>query len=146
MCLYLPRRQCDEQIVIVRLVAVADRRAVSSHRAAFSAFMIDNKALFGVRFRLHGVHDPAALRGAVAGIDVEVDRREAERAVVARREPQGQNFSAADGAYEAVVVFAKAFFLHSRTSFSVHKNFSPRIVAKRAFYGILIYTDGNGFI
>ena len=140
------RRQANEQTMVVGLDFRVERGAVAADLSALCATVNDDKATARVGFGADRFHLAAAGVCAVAGIDVEVDRREAERAVVARREPQGQDFSAADGAYEAVVVFAKAFFLHSRTSFSVHKNFSPRIVAKRAFYGILIYTDGNGFI
>ena len=74
--------------------------------------MIDDEPLFRVGLGLYGVHYPPALRRAVAGVDVEVYRREAKGTVVARRVPERQDLASADGADEPPVVFPKPFFLH----------------------------------
>ena len=74
-------------------------------RAAFCAAMQDHKALAGIGLHADGLHLPAALVGAVAGIDIHVQTPQAEGAMVAGAVAKGLDLLAAVRANEPIIVF-----------------------------------------
>ena len=69
-------------------------------------------ALFRVGLGADGFHLTAAGIGSVAGVNVHVERPEAKGAMVAGGKAQGEDFLAAMGTEEAVIVFGKSFLFH----------------------------------
>ena len=55
---------------------------VSHGGAAFVASVDDNVAALGIRLCLYGAQDSAAIIGSVSGIDINVERAEAKRAMI----------------------------------------------------------------
>ena len=86
--------------------------AVSMDLAAFLALVQDHVAFFGVRLNADRLHLTLAGVGAVSGIDIHVERPEAEGTMVSGGISQRLNLPSAMGADKAVVVFGKAFLFH----------------------------------
>ena len=80
----LARRQTDEKRAIVGLNLCVICGAVASKLTAFGATVGDHVAVTGIGLGSNGLHRTAASVCTVAGIDVNVERPEAERAVIAR--------------------------------------------------------------
>ena len=99
--------------------------------------MNDNVALFGVSNNLNRLHRRATFAGSVAGIYINVQRPQAERAVVARGVSERLDLFAAMGADKTVVILRKSFALH-------------RVLQGRKLihYNYILYSpkcqDGNG--
>ena len=83
--------------------------AAAADLAAFGTAVYYNVALFGVGLGADGLQQAAAFIGAVAGVDVHVDRPQAEGAMVTGGIAKRLDLSAAMGTDEAAVVFCKAF-------------------------------------
>ena len=64
--------QTDEEPQIVGLIFCLVCGAVSADLAAFGALMNDNKAALGIGLHAQGHHFAAAFRGAISGIDVQM--------------------------------------------------------------------------
>ena len=94
------RGQTNKQIIVVGLVAFHSR-LVADGLTAFVASVDDDKSLFGVGQGLYGTKDALTLVGSVAGIDVHVERAEAEGTVISRGVAKGQNFLTTVLAYKA---------------------------------------------
>ena len=86
---------------------------ISAELAAFGAFVDDDVALSGIGFHADGHHLTAAIRGAIPGIDVKVERPQTERAVIAGTVTEGEYLSSAVGADEGSVVFCESFLFPS---------------------------------
>ena len=84
---------------------------------ALAAFVGDDEALFRVGIGADGVQDTAAVRRAVAGIDVDVEGAETVGAVVAGRIAERRHLTSAIFADKAAVVFCKAFDFHKAQFF-----------------------------
>ena len=83
--------------------------AATADLAAFGTAMDYNVSFAGVGLGADGLQQAAAFIGAVAGVDVHVDRPQAEGAMVTGGIAQGLDLSAAMGADKSAVVFCKAF-------------------------------------
>ena len=105
----------DKQIVVVALLALKSR-LVAHRSAAFVTAVDDDKALFGIGQSLYGTKDTVAIVGSVAGIYINVERAEAEGAVIARACPHRENLFTAMGAKERLVFFSKSFIFHIKAS------------------------------
>ena len=92
------------------------RRLIAADVSAPLAFVNYHIAASRVRFDAYRAHYAAAVGGSVAGVDVDVQRAKAERAVIARRISERFDVRAAVRAHKAAVVFAKSFFIHNFTA------------------------------
>ena len=110
------RREPDQQLDAVGLYLRLVRGAVAVKLAAFGATVNDHVPLFGVGLYAHGLHLTAALVCAVARIDINVQRPQTKRAMVARGVAQRLDRLSAMRANESVVVFCKPFLLHGSVS------------------------------
>ena len=79
---------------------------------AFLTLMQNHVALFGIGLYADRLHLPSALVGAIARVDVHVERPKAKGTMVSGGVAQGKHFLAAMGAHESVVVFCKSFLFH----------------------------------
>ena len=61
---------------------------------------------------LDRTEDPAAGIGAVAGVDIDVQRAKATRAMIAGAVAQGLDGQTAIFAYKGIVIFRKSFLFH----------------------------------
>ena len=104
--------------------------AAAGNGAADGAAVDDDEPPAGVRLGADRLHQPAAGVGAVAGVDVHVERPEAERAMVARGVAERGDLAAAMRADETAVVFGKPFLFHADTS---KTKFAGRIGENRDF-------------
>ena len=89
------------------------RRAVTRDRAAFLTFMYDNISFLRIHFCGYRLHYAAAFVRSVSRIYVNVERAEAERAVISRRVAEGKHLFTAIFADKTAVVFRKPFALHT---------------------------------
>ena len=80
--------------------------------ATAGASVNDDKSLFGIGLCADRLHLPPAFTGAVAGVDIHVERPETIGAVVARGIAQRLYGLTAMLADKAAVVFGKSFLLH----------------------------------
>ena len=80
--------------------------------AAFLTAVNDHVAFSCVYLHADRLKGTAAIRGAVAGIDIQMERPEAEGAVVTRAVAERLDLLAAVGAREARIVFGKPFLFH----------------------------------
>ena len=87
-------------------------RLISDDGAAFVTAVDDDVALLGVGLCLDGAENTAAGVGSVAGVDIYMQRAQAEGTMVSRGVAEGQNLLATAFADEAVVVFGKSFVFH----------------------------------
>ena len=87
-------------------------RAIAVDLSATRALVQDHVALFGIGLHANGLHRSLAGVGAVAGVDVDVKRPEAERAMVSGGVAQRQDLTSAMRANKAVIVFRKPFLFH----------------------------------
>ncbi len=86
-----------------------------------------------VRLDLDGTHDAAAPGSPVAGIYVNVERAEANGAMVARRVTERLDLCAAVCADKAAVIFSKPFFIHKSQKLPVRRFFAARIFSRRKY-------------
>ena len=95
------------------------RGAAALFGAAFGAFVGDDISLLRVGLDEDRLHQTEALAGAVAGIFVNMNRPQAERAMVARGRAERLYLSSAMSADESRIVFCKSFIfkLHFFASF-----------------------------
>jgi len=103
---------CDSSLYVIRirelykkLGVVVRLRAVVPREAADGATVSYDEAAAGIGFYGYRLHKPAALRGTVAGVDIDMERAEAERAVITRRIAERGYLSAASRADKPRVVF-----------------------------------------
>lgn len=75
--------------------------------------MNNDKTLLGIGQSLYRAENTAAIVGSVTGVDIYVQRTEAEGAVVARRIAERQYLLAAVFANKALVVLFKSLFFHT---------------------------------
>ena len=100
------------------------RGLVSYYGTASVAFVYDDIPLLRVRLCLDRTENTAAVVGSVTGVDIHVQRAEAEGAVVARGVAERKDLLAAALADEAVVVFGESLVFHIVTCLSMF--FLPR--------------------
>jgi hypothetical protein len=105
-------RKLDYKVEVIGLHLCLVSRFVSRNLAAFFAAVNDHVALFRVDLHADGLKCAAALRGAIAGVDVQMERPKAEGAVVARAVAQRLDLLAAMRAKEARIVFGEPFLFH----------------------------------
>ena len=110
--LNLSRGQANEERFIVGLDLGLVGGAVAVDLAAARALVNDDKALFGIGLGANGLHLSAAFAGTVAGVDVHVERPEAEGTVVARGVAKGLYGLSAVLANKSVIVFGESFLFH----------------------------------
>ena len=121
---------CDSSLYVIRirelykkLGVVVRLRAVVPREAADGATVSYDEAAAGIGFYGYRLHKPAALRGTVAGVDIDMERAEASRAMIARTVAERLNLKPAVFADERVVVFCKKLLLrisHLRIFFSIY--------------------------
>ena len=104
--------QANEEGSVVGLCFCLVGGAITADLTAFGAAVDDDVAAFCIRLGADGLHLTAAGIGAVTGIDVDVERPQAERAVVARGISKRQDLFAAMLTDESIIVFGKSFLLH----------------------------------
>jgi hypothetical protein len=110
--LELSRGQLDKQGAVVGLDLRVKCGAVAADLSALLALVYDNKSASCIGLRAYRAQKSAAFVGAVAGVYVNVERAEAEGAVIARTCPHRENLLAAVGAYKSRVVLCKSFLFH----------------------------------
>ena len=103
----------DDHIHIVGLYLGLVGGLVAHGGTAFLTSVDKHVASLGVGLRLDGTEDAAAWVGPVTGIDIHVERAEAEGTVVSGGVAQGQDLLAAILAYESVVVLGKSGSIHN---------------------------------
>ena len=107
--------EADQQAEIVGLNLCLVCRAVAAKLTAFGALMHDDKAFSGVGLYAHGAHLSTAFRSAVARIDIQMQRPQTKRTVIAGAVAEGQYLSPAVGTDEGGVIFGKAFLFHNKS-------------------------------
>ena len=88
-------------------------RLVSDYRATSVTAVYYDISLLGVGLCLDGAENTAAGVGSVAGVDINVERAEAEGAMIARGISEGEHLLAAVLADKAVIVFCESFVFHT---------------------------------
>ena len=111
--------QLYEQFHAVGLDLCFVGRLISVELAALGAFVNDDISLFGICDYLDRLHWRAAFAGAVTGIYINVERPEAEGAVIARGVAQGLDLLAAMCANKSVIIFCKSFLFHFSTFYLI---------------------------
>ena len=103
---------CDSSLYVIRIRelykkfgVVVRLRAVVPREAADGATVSYDEAAAGIGFYGYRLHKPAALRGTVAGVDIDMERAEAERAVIARGVAERFGLPAAMRAHKAGIIF-----------------------------------------
>lgn len=97
--------QSDDEGGVVGLDLCLVGGLVADGCAATVTSVYDDVALLGVGLGLHGAENSAAGVCPVAGVDVNVERAKAERAMIARGVAEGQDLFAAVLADEAFILF-----------------------------------------
>ena len=103
-----PCGQSDKQVVVVGLAALKGG-LISYHAAAFFTAVDDNISLLRIGKRLDGAENTAAIVCSVAGINIYVQRAEAEGTMVSRGVAKGLDLTSAVLTDKALVVFCKSF-------------------------------------
>ena len=80
-------------------------RATARDFTASFALMDNNEASLGIRLDLNGAKDTVAGVGSVTGVYINVERAEAEGAMIARGVSEGEHLFFAVSADESVIVF-----------------------------------------
>ena len=92
-------------------------RAVSVHLAALSTAVYDYIPLSWVGNCRHRLHKSATFVSSVTGVYINVDRPEAEGAMVARAFSERLYLSAAILTDKSAVIFGKSFYFHSENPY-----------------------------
>ena len=108
-------RKSDEQIEVIGLDLCLVRRFVSDDLPASVTAVRDDKAALRVGVASKRAKKPAAGVGAVAREQVNVQRAETERAMVARAVSERKHGLSAVLADEAVIVFLKSLGFHNKS-------------------------------
>ena len=98
-------RQLYDKPYIVRLHLCVVRRLIPSQLSAFQAFMYYYISALGIRQCGYRLHQPAAVAAPITWVYVEMERIQAERAVVSRRVAEGKHFFSAVATDKARIVF-----------------------------------------
>ena len=106
------RGQRNDLSEIVGLNFHIVRRLISADLAAFFTAVNDDVAFFGIGLHLDRAQNAAAGVGAVAGVDIHVQRAKTARTVVAGAVAKGLDGQTAVFADEGIVIFGKSFLFH----------------------------------
>ena len=106
--------ETDQEIHIVGLDLCLVCRLVADRCAALLAAVRNDKALFIVGLASDGAENTAAGILAVARQNIDVQRTEAEGAMVARGVPERQNLFSAACAEKSAVIFLKSLGFHKK--------------------------------
>ena len=107
-----PCCELDNKLHIVGLDLRLVSGFVSHDLAAFIAAVNYDIAFLGVGKRSYRTENTSAIVLAISGIDVNVKRAEAKRAVIARGVSEWKNLTAAILAYKSIIVFRESFVFH----------------------------------
>lgn len=80
--LNISRGEADEETEVVGLYLCLMGGAIAAKLTAFGALVDDDKAFSRIGLHAQGHHFSTAFRGAVAGIDVQMERPQAEGAMI----------------------------------------------------------------
>lgn len=99
------RGQFDNKVEVIGLDLCLVSRLVSDDSAAFFALVENYKSALRIGLCSAGAKDSTAFVSSVSGVYINVERAEAEWAVVARGVSQGEHLFFTVGADKSVIVF-----------------------------------------
>ena len=105
--------ELDDEIDVIGLYFGFVGSFIAADLSAFIAFMNDDITFFGVRLRFDRTQDATAGIGAVAGVDIYVERAKTARTMVAGAVSERLDFKSAVFADKGIVVFGESFLFHS---------------------------------